>query len=386
MPFLRKYNTLLVTGTTSIRIPIIKRGVVDFAIGADWTPVAGDVKVFVDGAAVANITNLPAAVASGNGAFWEFILTAAELSCKQLLVVVSDAATKTVEDQSFIVETYGHASAMYVTDFSAQLATPTNITAATGVVLSGVTHAGAVIPTVSAVTGLTASNLDTTVSSRMATYAQPTGFLAATFPAGTVANTTNITAGTITTATNLTTNNDKTGYGLSAAAVQAIWDALTSALTVAGSIGKKLADWVIGTTQTGDSFARLGAPAGASVSADIAAVKAETASIQTDTNDIQTRLPAALVGGRIAANAEVVGDKTGYALSAAGVQAVWDYAVEGSMTAVQAVRGMFAALCNKLSGSGTTTVVIRDAADTKARITATCDGDGNRTAVTTDLT
>jgi len=44
--------------------------------------------------------------------------------------------------------------------------------------------------------------------------------------------------------------------------------------------------------QTGDNFARLGAPAGASVSADIAAV-------QSDTNDIQTRLPAALQGGRM---------------------------------------------------------------------------------------
>lgn len=38
----------------------------------------------------------------------------------------------------------------------------------------------------------------------MVSYTQPTGFLAATFPTGTVANTTNITAGTITTATNLT--------------------------------------------------------------------------------------------------------------------------------------------------------------------------------------
>ena len=48
------------------------------------------------------------------------------------------------------------------------------------------------------------ANLDATVSSRMATYTQPSGFLAATFPTGTVANTTNITAGTITTTTNLT--------------------------------------------------------------------------------------------------------------------------------------------------------------------------------------
>lgn len=58
------------------------------------------------------------------------------------------------------------------------------------------------------------ANLDATVTSRMASYTQPTGFLAATFPAGTVANTTNITAGVITTTTNLTTNNDKTGYSL----------------------------------------------------------------------------------------------------------------------------------------------------------------------------
>lgn len=60
-----------------------------------------------------------------------------------------------------------------------------------------------------------------------------------------------------------------TGVVLSAAGVQAIWDALTSALTTVGSIGKRLVD-----NLTGDIYARLGAPAGASVSADVAAVKA----------------------------------------------------------------------------------------------------------------
>ena len=49
------------------------------------------------------------------------------------------------------------------------------------------------------------------------------------------------------------------------------------------------------TPQTGDAYARLGAPAGASIAADIAGV-------QADTNDIQTRLPAALVGGRMDSN------------------------------------------------------------------------------------
>jgi hypothetical protein len=53
----------------------------------------------------------------------------------------------------------------------------------------------------------------------------------------------------------------------------------------------------MGTAQTGDSFARIGAPAGASVSADVAGVKTQTAAIETDTQDIQSRLPAALSGG-----------------------------------------------------------------------------------------
>lgn len=52
--------------------------------------------------------------------------------------------------------------------------------------------------------GLANTNLDAAVSSRMATYTQPTGFLAATFPSGTIANTTNLTAGTVTTATTAT--------------------------------------------------------------------------------------------------------------------------------------------------------------------------------------
>ncbi len=127
MPFLRKYNTLLVTGTTAIRIPIIKRAVVDFAVGADWTPAAGDVKISVDATAAANVTNLPTAVTYGNTAMWEFILTAAELSCKTAVVTIADSATKAIEDQSFIVETYGHASAMYAADLSlANL--PANVT------------------------------------------------------------------------------------------------------------------------------------------------------------------------------------------------------------------------------------------------------------------
>lgn len=70
---------------------------------------------------------------------------------------------------------------------------------------------------------------------------------------------------------------------LTTTALGAIWNRLTSSLSVVGSIGKHLVDYL-----TGDIFARLGAPAGASIAADIAAVKAETATIVVDTNELQT--------------------------------------------------------------------------------------------------
>jgi hypothetical protein len=64
------------------------------------------------------------------------------------------------------------------------------------------------------------------------------------------------------------------------------------------------------TPQTGDTYARLGAPAGASHAADVAAVKTETASIQADTNDLQTRVPAALIGGRMDSNLSAISNST----------------------------------------------------------------------------
>jgi hypothetical protein len=63
------------------------------------------------------------------------------------------------------------------------------------------------------------------------------------------------------------------------------------------------------TVQTGDAFARLGAPAGASVSADIAAIEAQTDDIGAagaGLTAITGLLPAALVGGRMDASVGAV--------------------------------------------------------------------------------
>lgn len=153
--FLGKYNT-----ARHIYIPIVKRGVVDHAVSADWTPAAGDVKISKDGAAAANVTNLPTAIAMGNSTIWDFSLTATEMSAAQVMVTIADSTTKAVEDSGFIVETYGNASAQHGFDLAtatqkvdldtiktnpvvnagtvtfpttATLASTTNITAATGI-------------------------------------------------------------------------------------------------------------------------------------------------------------------------------------------------------------------------------------------------------------
>ncbi len=129
MVFRRKYSVQL-TGALLIRIPMTKAGSTDFATGSDWTPATGDVKVCLDNGTIANITTLPT---YDNGA-WEFTLAGGELQCKQVVVMIVDSATKAVDDNCFIVETYGHASAMWLID-------PTNGTDMALTALGDIYHA-----------------------------------------------------------------------------------------------------------------------------------------------------------------------------------------------------------------------------------------------------
>jgi hypothetical protein len=188
--FLSKYGA-----ARHIFIPLVKRGVVDHAVSADFTPSAGDVKISKDGGAAANVTNLPAAIAMGNSTIWDFSLTATELSCAQAVVTIADSATKAVEDSGFIVETYGNASAQHLFD----LGTATQKVDLDTIKTQSVTCAGGV-----------------------------------TVPAATLASTTNITAGTVTTATNVTTVNGLAAGVITASSIAA--DAITAAKIADGAI------------------------------------------------------------------------------------------------------------------------------------------------------
>lgn len=95
---------------------------------------------------------------------------------------------------------------------------------------------------ISAVRAAKIDNLDVATSTRMATYTQPTGFLAATFPA-TVASTTNITAASGITVSSIEAN-VITASALAADAVaeiaDGIWDEATSGHTTAGTYGGRI--------------------------------------------------------------------------------------------------------------------------------------------------
>jgi hypothetical protein len=144
--------------------------------------------------------------------------------------------------------------------------------------------------------------------------------------------------------------------------------------------------------QSGDSFARIGAPAGASIAADLVVIDNFVDGLETTIGAAGAGLTDLATAANLAAvkvdTAAILADTgtDGVLLAAAAVDAVHDEVVEGTTTFRQSLRLMMSALFGKVSGAPTTTLTFRDIGDTKARITATVDADGNRSAVTKDAT
>ena len=111
------------------------------------------------------------------------------------------------------------------------------------------------------------------------------------------------------------------------------------------------------------------------ITADVSALATTSALATVDANvdsvlvDTGTTLPAQIT----ALNDPSSSDITTAVL--AGV-------IEGTVTVKQSLQLSNAGLAGKVSGAATTSVAIRDLADTKDRISATVDADGNRTTVT----
>lgn len=112
------------------------------------------------------------------------------------------------------------------------------------------------------------------------------------------------------------------------------------------------------------TYNRIGAPVGATISADIAAVKGDTASIKSKTDS----LPA------------------GYTLNDIA-NAVFDQTdgIESGYTLRQTMRLVASATVGKARGLETSLAYFRDLNDTKDRIAANVDDFGNRLGVTKDV-
>lgn len=127
-----------------------------------------------------------------------------------------------------------------------------------------------------------------------------------------------------------------------------------------------------GTAQTAGDLAALINTVDDFLDTEIAAIKAKTDNLPADPADASDI--AALIDALPTANenADALLDRT------AGVETGW--------TIRQTLRIVLAVLAGKINGAGSPTVNIRDMADSKNRIVATVDSDGNRTAVTRDAT
>ena len=169
------------------------------------------------------------------------------------------------------------------------------------------------------------------------------------------------------------------------AAIKAKTDSLT--FSVAGMVDANVTDWKGATApaMTGDAYARLGAPAGASVSADVAAV-------QADTDNIQTRIPAALVGGRmdssvgamaaavITAAAIATDAIDADALAADAVTEIWPQAMSElsaapavTGTVLQALEWIFLLARNKMTQTASTQTLLKDDGSTTLSTSAVSD-------------
>lgn len=246
-----------------------------------------------------------------------------------------------------------------------------------------------------------ANNLDVAVGSRMATYTQPTGFLSATFPTGTITN-------------NTTTPTWYTAPGTAPTVGQiatAVWQDTTAGdFTVAGSIGRSLftsgnvPGAASGLALVGSNMGTVTSIVGVTFPVNFSALAITTpaGAVTVGTNNDKTgyslsasqtfnltgNITGSLSGSVGSVTSPVtVGDKTGYSLSTAGNEATADALLgrniaggsNGGRTTYQAL----AALRNKIDTTTTPgTLSVYGTDDTTLLWSATLTTDPNAEPIT----
>lgn len=396
MEILRKYNT-----ESTIYFPLVDFGASDF----ETTPVtfaSGDTKIIKDGGVAANTTNNPAYEGSG---IYSLTLTATEMAAGFIQVTLIDqTAPKAWEDQFLALQTFGNASAGMAfdldtatqdvnvastddIDFSATqkasinsecdtaisdaaLATASALATVDANVDSILEDTATTIPV--AIAGLNDFNPSTDTVARVTlvdvctTNTDMRGTDSAFLAAGAPTNFADLAITAITGLVSVGTNNDKSGYSISG--TKTTLDALNdiSAAQVNSEVDTAITDAALAT-----------ASALATVDTNVDAILVDTGTtLPTTLSTIDTNLNSVLTDTGTTIPAQIT------ALNDISASDILDATIEGSITLTQSLQLSNASLAGKVSGAGTSTVVIRDLADSKDRITATVDADGNRTAVT----
>ncbi len=258
--------------------------------------------------------------------------------------------------------------AVSFTQPTAGLASPTNITAATGITVS--TNSD---KTGYSVTGLTASDVGAIKTKTDFLPSATAGAAGGLFIAGTNAAT------TITTALTTTFTGNLTGSVASVTgAVGSVTGAVGSVTGLTASnldatITSRLAPTVAGRT--------LDVSATGEAGLDWANIGSPTTSVNLSGTLISTsqQVASTAVCGSLIANA----DKTGYFLDSTVIASIWTLAnaIETGVTPAKALQRIGAVAAGKISGAGTGTEVFLGLDGATTRVTVTVDSSGNRTAV-----
>jgi hypothetical protein len=139
-------------------------------------------------------------------------------------------------------------------------------------------------------------------------------------------STVNLSGTTIKTATDIETDTQNLQSRIPAALVGGRMDAYLGATANNVITNNTIASNAIGNSQLATSAINA-------IQSGLA-TDAQATAIETDTQNIQSRLPTALVDGRMASVAQVVGDKTGYKLASDGLALVtaWTVGITGDIT------------------------------------------------------
>lgn len=390
---LRKYGV-----SATIDFELFEVDGVDFRVDAVYA--AGDVKIMKDEGVEANTTN----GFTDEGTGYSIVLTATEMQAARIILyVVDQTATKVWLDTRIVIETYGNASAQHAVDLDDSVrAGLTALPNAAADAAGGlpISDAGGLDLDAQIGTDIDAILVDT--ADMQPKLGTPAGASISADIATVDGNVDAILVDTADMQPKLGTpavsvSADIAAVPTAAQNADAVWDEAKAGHVGAGSFGEEVQAHALSSeiSALNDlSAAQVNAEVDAALDTAIPGVPTAN-SINERIKAIDDKLPSGTISDfDEAANNVTVGavntdaiDAVALAADAANeiADALLDRAtaVEG-YTPRQILRLFAAALIGKANGLATTTANYRDVADTKNRIVATVDADGNRSAVTLD--